>query len=70
MNIIIPLARPFLRTPQDCAQWMLYPLLSPEFDKGGYWLSKYADKLTLGPNISDEVTKKVWEHTLLRAQLE
>jgi hypothetical protein len=70
MNVIIPLARPFLRTPQDCAQSMLYPLLSPEFDKGGYWLTKNADKLTLGPNISDEVTKKVWEHTLLRAQLQ
>lgn len=49
---------------------MLYPLLSPDFNKGGYWLSKSADKLTLGPNISDEVTKKVWEHTLVRAQLQ
>jgi hypothetical protein len=49
---------------------MLYPLLSEEFDKGGYWLTKNADKLGLGPNISDEVTKKVWEHTLLRAQIQ
>ena len=70
LNIVAPLVRLFVYTPQDSAQLMLYPLLNPEFSKGGYWLTDKSDKLQLGPNITDEVTKKVWDNTVRRAELQ
>lgn len=70
LNLVLPLAKPFLLTPEDSAQSLLYPLLSPESSKGGYWLSKKADKLALADNITDEVVQKVWDNTVEHAQLQ
>lgn len=70
IGLVATLAKPLLRSPQDSASSMLYSLLHPDYSRGGFWLTKNADKLTLGNNINDEVTKKVWEHIVSRAQLQ
>ena len=69
-SLVATLTKPFLRTPEDAASFMLYPMLHPDYSQGGFWLSKNADKLALGDNTNDEVTRKVWDHIVSRAQLQ
>jgi hypothetical protein len=65
MSIISTLLKPFvLVTPEVCAQFMLYPLFSPEFASGGYLLNQQAEKLAYPPNLEGDVATKVWEHLL------
>ena len=70
LSLAATLATPLLRSPEDTASAMLYPLLHGDYRQGGFWLTKTADKLTLGSNIDDEVTQKVWDHIVSRAQLQ
>lgn len=70
LSLAATLAKPLLRRLEDAASSMLYPLLHPYYSQGGFWLTKDADKLTLGNSINDKVTEKVWDHIVSRAQLE
>lgn len=64
-NLLVTLLKPFVVvTPQVCAQFMLYPLLNPDFSTGGYWLDKNAETLSLPSNLTEEVVQKIWGHTL------
>ena len=63
MSIITTLLKPFIViTPEVCAQFMLYPLLSPEFASGGYLLDQHAKKIAYPKNLEGDVATKVWEH--------
>lgn len=68
-RLLHPILKFFITSSADCAENMMYALLNPDFAKGGYWLSKQADTLTLGENVNDEVTKAVWDHTIEVAKL-
>ena len=70
VRLLHPILRFFLTSPADCAQWMMYPLLSSEFSNGGYWLDRRAGTKELGDNVSDDIAKTVWEHTVEVAQLQ
>ncbi|KAG8760493.1 hypothetical protein FRC14_002882 [Serendipita sp. 396] len=60
----------WIKQVEPIAQSFLYPLLSSEdFKRGGYWISQSADKLPLASNITDEVAKKVWDHSVERTTL-
>ena len=65
MSIITTLLKPFIIiTPEVCAQFMLYPLLSPEFVSGGYLLGQHAEKIAYPKNLEGDVATKVWEHLI------
>ncbi|KAG8815204.1 hypothetical protein FRC18_001602 [Serendipita sp. 400] len=60
----------WIKQVDPIAQSFLYPLLSSEdFKRGGYWISQSAEKLPLAGNITDEVAKKVWDHSVERTTL-
>lgn len=64
-----PVLKHLMWTPADCAENMMYALLKPEFSAGGYWFGRKGDQTTPGSYITEEVIKKVWEHTVEVAQL-
>lgn len=65
VSMVATLIKPFfVISPETCAQFMLYPLLSPEFASGGYWLTEKAEKLAFPKELEGEVTTKVWEYQL------
>ncbi|KAG8816864.1 hypothetical protein FRC19_011754 [Serendipita sp. 401] len=60
----------WMKQVEPIAQSFLYPLLSSEdFKRGGYWISQSAEKLTLASNITEEVAKKVWDHSVERTNI-
>lgn len=69
-TLLAGLFKPVLRTPPDAGQSLLYPLLNSEFNGGSYYLGSNAEKLTLNNRFTDEFTKKVWEHSLQRTQVQ
>ncbi|KAG8697116.1 hypothetical protein FRC09_008062 [Ceratobasidium sp. 395] len=66
IKLLLPVLRPFSVSPAECAQWMLYTLLDPQFSKGAFFRNSNADDA--GPNkySTPELRKLVWEHTLKR----
>lgn len=50
-------------TADVCAQFMLYPLLSPDFASGGYWLNKHGEPMALPANVTKDVSNSIWKHT-------
>lgn len=58
--------RPFTVSPADCAQWMLYTLLDPQFSKGAFFRNNQADDVGRNKYSTPELRKLVWEHTLKR----
>lgn len=64
VRMLHPILKYLVYTPADCAENMMYALLNPEFATGGYWLSDRADKKKLPGHVTDDVAKKVWNHTL------
>jgi len=63
-SLLATLAKPLLASAQTTAQYMLYPLLSSEFSSGAFYLSKNAEKLAPPADVTDDIAKKVWEHTI------
>jgi hypothetical protein len=63
-SLLATLAKPFLASAQTTAQYMLYPPLSPDFSSGAFYLSKNAEKLAPPASVTDDIAKKVWEHTM------
>jgi len=61
--IVSPLAKLFT-APQDCAEWMLYPLLSKNFDKGGFHLNHHAEPAKPNKYVTEESRRSVWDHVL------
>jgi len=59
-----PLGSLFATNPQDCAEWMLYPLLSKEFGKGGFHLNNHAEPSKPNKYVTEESRRTVWEHVL------
>jgi len=70
IRLLHPILKYLVWTPEDCAENMMYPLFSSQFTKGPYWLGQRADKKTLGKNVTDEIARRVWEHTIEIARLE
>jgi hypothetical protein len=70
IRMLHPILKLFITSPADCAEWMMYPLLNPDFAKGGYWLNRHAETKTLGDNVNDDIAKTVWDHTVEVAQLQ
>ncbi|KAG8831867.1 hypothetical protein FRC17_002443 [Serendipita sp. 399] len=69
-RLIVILAWFWVKPVRPIAQSFLYPLLSSEdFKQGGYWISQSAEKMTLATNITSEVAKKVWDHSVERTTL-
>jgi hypothetical protein len=63
-SLLAGIFKPLLRRPLDAGQFLLYPLLKTDFKEEVYYLSENADKLALNKTITDDLTKKVWEHSL------
>lgn len=65
-KLLKPIIRLVSVSPAECAQWMLYTLLDPQFSKGGFFRNNHAEDA--GPNkySTPELRKLVWEHTLKR----
>jgi hypothetical protein len=70
VSMFVSIIRPLLRKAPDAGQFLLYPLLNSEFDGGAYFLGENAQLLSLDGLLTDELTNKVWEHSLKRAQVE
>ncbi|KAG8734624.1 hypothetical protein FRC10_011603 [Ceratobasidium sp. 414] len=66
MKLFLPIMRPFSVSPADCAQWMLYTLLDPQFSKGAFFRNNHADDVGRNKYSTPELRKLVWEHTLKR----
>ncbi|KAG8685909.1 hypothetical protein FRC08_012847 [Ceratobasidium sp. 394] len=64
MKLPLPIMRPFSVSPADCAQWMLYTLLDPQFSKGAFFRSDHAEDVGPNKHSTPELRKLVWEHTL------
>ncbi|CAE6443429.1 unnamed protein product [Rhizoctonia solani] len=66
MNLLMPIIRLVSVSPAECAQWMLYSLLDPKFEKGPFFINNNAEDA--GPNkySTPALRKLVWEHTLKR----
>lgn len=66
LKLLKPLIHLMSVSPAECAQWMLYTLLDPQFSKGGFFRNNHAEDV--GPNkySTPELRKLVWEHTLKR----
>jgi hypothetical protein len=63
----------FLLTPEDAAQYMLYPLLSSEAgfsEGGGHRMNNKAEELPARDDLTDEIVKKVWDWTLERIKVQ
>lgn len=50
-------------SPEDCAEYMTYGLVHENFRKGYWLLNNRADKTTTSTH-TDEITTKVWDHTV------
>lgn len=70
IRLISPIMKLFLITPENCAENMIYPLESPDFARGWFLLNERAERQNLGASVTDEMAKKVWEHTIEVAKLE
>ncbi|KAG8740086.1 hypothetical protein FRC10_004764 [Ceratobasidium sp. 414] len=60
MKLLLPITRPFSVSPADCAQWMLYTLLDPQFSKGAFFSSCCQVAVS---NIIDTEVHTIHEHT-------
>ncbi|CAG8687762.1 11567_t:CDS:2, partial [Acaulospora colombiana] len=57
-SILATLFKPLIRQPRDAGNFLLYPLLSPDFRTGGFHLSPNADEVALPDSMTEEVTEK------------
>ncbi|PVF95841.1 NAD(P)-binding protein [Serendipita vermifera] len=69
-SILATLFKPLIRQPRDAGHFLLYPLLSPEFRTGGFYLTPNADKLAPPDSITDELREKVWNHLANSARIQ
>jgi len=65
-----PLARLLGVKPEDCAEYMLYPLLSKECEKGAFFRDNHGNEVKKNKYVTDETRKKVWEHTVEITQVQ
>ncbi|KDQ17121.1 hypothetical protein BOTBODRAFT_172702 [Botryobasidium botryosum FD-172 SS1] len=63
-SLLSPLGSLFGTKPQDCAEWMLYPLLSKAFGQGGFHLDNHAEPSKPNRYVTEESKLKVYEHVL------
>lgn len=59
------LLTPFLVSPEDCGEYMIYGLLRPESKTGAYFVTNLGDNATKSPYFGDNDTRsKVWNHAV------
>ena len=63
-RLLTPIARPFLRSPADCAEWMLYPLFNADVGSGASYLDIYGEQIPIAKNATEEAGKKLWDHSV------
>ncbi|KDQ08653.1 hypothetical protein BOTBODRAFT_37804 [Botryobasidium botryosum FD-172 SS1] len=62
--VLSPVTKIFATAPQDCAEWMLYPLLSKNFEKGSFHLDNHAEPAGPNKHVTEEAKRSVWDHVL------
>ncbi|KDQ08652.1 hypothetical protein BOTBODRAFT_48112 [Botryobasidium botryosum FD-172 SS1] len=60
-TLLSPIMSLFATNPQDCAEWMLYPLLSKDFGQGGFRLNNHAEPSPPNKYMTEESRQKVYE---------
>lgn len=66
IRLLSPIVNLISVSPAECAQWMLYTLLDPQFSKGAFYRNNHADDVGANKHSTPELRKLVWEHTLAR----
>jgi len=69
IRLLSPIVHLISVSPAECAQWMLYTLLDPQFSKGAFFRNNHADDVGANKYSTPELRKLVWEHTLGRTGL-
>ncbi|KAG8853993.1 hypothetical protein FRB96_007856 [Tulasnella sp. 330] len=49
----------FLTSPRDCGEWMLYPLLSPTYHQGAFYLDNHGEPVPPNKIITSEAARKL-----------
>ncbi|KAF8609719.1 NAD(P)-binding protein [Ceratobasidium sp. AG-I] len=66
IRLLSPILNLITVSPAECAQWMLYTLLDPQFSKGAFYRNNHADDVGANKHSTPELRKLVWEHTLAK----
>jgi len=66
IRLLSPIVNLISVTPAECAQWMLYTLLDPQFSKGAFFRNNHAEDVGANKHSTSALRQLVWEHTVKR----